>query len=332
MTREWVVSAFTRVSWTGRRVELTSTTSGISFVSEDLELVHLVHLFAQPLTIDAAVRKLDPPVAELVRNRISDLIRAGILTAADEREEAVMHHWDDATLAYHRHARQPLVVSHSDSESRTAAPEDPRSWIPLARGGADEGSSLAHVLETRRSRREWNDRPVTFEALSRVLWLSARNRDDSTGSVSRPYPSGGAVYSLNVYAVVGADAVTTVGPGVYKYLPDCHGLALVSSDVGYVPAFLEAARRSAGARSAPPIVLLITSRFREPGGRYGNVAYSLVLKEVGCLFQTLYLAAEAVGLGACALGGGSPAGTLARLIRTTEVAEPVVGEFALGPR
>jgi SagB-type dehydrogenase family enzyme len=65
---------------------------------------------------------------------------------------------------------------------------------------------------------------------------------------------------------------------------------------------------------------------------YGDLAYSLVLKEVGALFQTLYLVAEYLGLAACALGGGTPEGPIANISGANELAEPVVGEFMLGPR
>ena len=46
---------------------------------------------------------------------------------------------------------------------------------------------------------------------------------------------------------------------------------------------------------------------------YGSLAYSLVLKEVGCLFQTLYLVGEYLELAPCALGGGT-SGALAGLV------------------
>jgi SagB-type dehydrogenase family enzyme len=127
------------------------------------------------------------------------------------------------------------------------------------------------------------------------------------------------------------EAVDSIPAGLYRYLPELHGLEPVSEQSrDYLP-FLEAAGQSADT-TMPPVVLVITSRFARQSEIYDKLAYSLVLKEVGCLFQTLYLVGEYLGLGACALGGGSPAGLLARLCDTTELAEPVVGEFMLGPR
>jgi len=307
----------------------------MSFVADDLELVRLVHAFACPRAIDDVVRELAPQVPKHLANRIEDLIRAGILAPASECEAAAVHHWEASALAYHRRSRQwegrSIAV-----QAAAIAPQGSAGWIPLVRGAVDGGRELTSVLEARRSVRAWSTVPIAFETFSRLLWLSARNRDRSDGGgdrahVSRPYPSGGAAYSLEIYPVIASDAVAALGTGVYRYLPASHGLEIVSERSADVSSFLDAAGRSAGA-GTPPIVLLITSRFARQGELYGSLAYSLVLKEVGCLFQTLYLVAEDLGLGACALGGGTPFGRLARLRATSELAEPVVGEFLMGPR
>jgi len=52
------------------------------------------------------------------------------------------------------------------------------------------------------------------------------------------------------------------------------------------------------------------------------------LKHVGVLFQTMYLAATAMGLAPCALGGGD-ADLFARAASTDYRAETSVGEFLL---
>jgi SagB-type dehydrogenase family enzyme len=133
-----------------------------------------------------------------------------------------------------------------------------------------------------------------------------------------------------MYPVIAPDAVESIHAGLYRYLPELHGLEPVSEQISdYLP-ILEAAGRSADT-TIPPVVLVITSRFARQSEIYGQLAYSLVLKEVGCLFQTLYLVGGYLGLATCALGGGTPSGFLARLCNTNELAEPVVGEFMLGP-
>jgi SagB-type dehydrogenase family enzyme len=65
--------------------------------------------------------------------------------------------------------------------------------------------------------------------------------------------------------------------------------------------------------------------------KYAGFVYALVLKDVGVLYQTMYLAAAAMGLAPCALGVGD-SDLFARAAGTDPYAEPSVGEFLLGSR
>jgi nitroreductase len=56
-----------------------------------------------------------------------------------------------------------------------------------------------------------------------------------------------------------------------------------------------------------------------------------VLMEVGALFQTVYLVAQSLGLGACALGGIAGEAELSRLAGFDPREEPLLGMLALGP-
>jgi SagB-type dehydrogenase family enzyme len=58
------------------------------------------------------------------------------------------------------------------------------------------------------------------------------------------------------------------------------------------------------------------------------MAYAAVLKDVGVLYQALYLTSTAMGLGGCALGGGDAA-TFARASGLDPFDEGTVGEFLL---
>ena len=77
------------------------------------------------------------------------------------------------------------------------------------------------------------------------------------------------------------------------------------------------------------MLLVITARFERTSWKYESVAYSLILKEVGVLYQTMYLVATAMKLAPCALGAGD-AEVFARAIGSEFHEETSVGEFALG--
>ena len=52
----------------------------------------------------------------------------------------------------------------------------------------------------------------------------------------------------------------------------------------------------------PQILFTIAARFNRIAWKYSAIAYSLILKDVGVLLQTLYLTATDLGLGGCAIG------------------------------
>jgi SagB-type dehydrogenase family enzyme len=330
MTEEWTISAYTHVSWRAGCILIKSDASGARLATDDFDLVRLMQQFAQPRTIEEVLNSLGAADVSGARARIDDLIRAGVLCSASRNEPAAQQHWDPTALAYHRDSRNILVRRNAAPAPRLRARSDAAS-IPLAES-APATDGLPALLSARRSRRAWSSGPATYAAFSQFLTLCARDRQTpkDTPFLSRPYPSGGGIYSLEIYPVLAERAIESISGGLYRYLPESHRLQKLPASGPVCSSYLECAGASAGA-PPPPVVLLITSHFAEQAAIYGALAYGLILKEVGCLFQTMYLAAEHLHLSGCALGGGISGTRLARICGTSELAEPLVGEFLLGP-
>ncbi len=331
MTGQWVISAYTHVVWREGRIVIKSDASGARLATVDFDLVRLMQQFAQPRTIEEVLNSLGAVDVAGARARIDDLIRAGVLCSASGHEPAAQQHWDPAALAYHRESRNILVRRNTaPAPGRRARPD--AASIPLEEGvPATDG--LPALLSARRSRRAWSADPMTFTAFSQFLALCARDREtpEDAPFISRPYPSGGGIYSLEIYPVLAERAVESISAGLYRYLPELHWLQKLPASGAACSSYLQSAGASVAA-PPPPVVLLITSHFAAQAAIYGALAYSLILKEVGCLFQTMYLAAEYLHLSGCALGGGISGSRFARIFGTSELAEPLVGEFLLGPR
>jgi SagB-type dehydrogenase family enzyme len=333
--QRWQVSSHVSVSWENGRMVLFSPVTGTGLAFDDVDVLRVVHLFSRPCSRREAIAiaGLD---AEEVAACIDALIAGGILR--DPALAGPESRWDAKSLAFHWVSHQGGFRRASRSTGPTLKKVSPTVDVPLVAGAASSGRDLATLLDARCSRREWPAVPVPFASFSRLLWTSARNRSASglagagaDGPVSRPYPSGGAAHSLELYAAIAHGAVDALAAGLYHYRPDIHGLDLICSEVHAYTPFLDAAGQSAGSKP-PPIVFAITSRFARQSDVYGHLAYSLVLKEVGCLMQTVYLVAEDLGLAACALGGGLPGELLAELSHTDPLEEPLVGEIMVGPR
>src|SRR5206468_11105883 len=69
-----------------------------------------------------------------------------------------------------------------------------------------------------------------------------------------------------------------------------------------IEAMLAGAELAMGTSAVPQILITIAARFDRVEWKYSAIAYSLILKDVGVLLQTLYLVATDMGLGGCAIG------------------------------
>jgi SagB-type dehydrogenase family enzyme len=192
---------------------------------------------------------------------------------------------------------------------------------------------LTEVLESRRSVRSYAPVPLTSRQVGEFLFRVARVKrvtKTTAGQFTRRlYPSGGACYGLEVYPII--ERCRGAAPGMYHYDPMRHRLEALTANRSELQALLRRASRAAGGSTTPQILFVITARFPRVQWKYGSMAYALVLKEVGALYQTMYLVATAMGLGPCALGGGDP-DLCSRLIGTDFNEETSVGEFLLGSR
>jgi SagB-type dehydrogenase family enzyme len=201
-------------------------------------------------------------------------------------------------------------------------------------------SPVAKLLRERHSTRGFDDQqPVTLAELAQFLDGAARvqakwkSRVDlggggpMVGYAARPYPSGGSAYELELYLTVANCA--GLARGFYHYDADRHALVPISGPTPELDAQLAAAEFAMDAPAAPQILITIAARFDRVSWKYSSIAYSLILKDVGVLIQTLYLMATDIGLGGCAIGSIN-IDLFARMTGLEFHVEGPVGQFALG--
>ena len=83
--------------------------------------------------------------------------------------------------------------------------------------------------------------------------------------------------------------------------------------------------------SMPQVLFIFAARFQRIAWVYESIAYSLILKDVGCLQQTMYLVATAMNLAPCAVGVGN-SDLFTAAVGTNYYAETSGGEFILGSK
>lgn len=207
--------------------------------------------------------------------------------------------------------------------------------IPLARPDLErlrrDDPPFADVVERRRSARAYGSKSLTVDQLGEFLYRSARYQrvlpGKETEYAHRAAPAGGALHELEVYPVVAS--CRGLDPGVYHYRPAEHALTRVAEPSPLFERLLAEAHRTANQESPLQVYFQITARCQRVYWKYESMAYALVLKNLGALYATMYLAATAMGLAPCALGGGDSE-LFATIAALDPVGEPTVGEFVLG--
>ena len=205
---------------------------------------------------------------------------------------------------------------------------------------SEEISAVTKVLRDRHSTRIFDDqRPITLSELARLLENVARIRarwestlDFTDGGpvvsfASRPYPSGGASYPLELYLAV--NKCDGLASGFYHYDADIHALVPIDARKEELEAHVAGAALAMGSHVAPQILITIAARFGRVSWKYSSIAYALILKDVGVLMQTLYVVLTDLGLGGCAIGTADIS-LFANMTGLEFHVEGPVGQFALG--
>ena len=205
----------------------------------------------------------------------------------------------------------PADPALAQQETRTTNP------IPLPEPRLDGPVAVEQALSQRRSIRRFEPESLELADLGQLMWaaqgVTQRMEEPPPGfswewrGGMRTAPSAGALYPLELHAVVGD--VDGLEPGVYRYLPAEHALARVVSPV-QTPvsgpddrrqALSNAALRQLAIRNAPA-VLVLAGVVERAATKYGERAERYVHIEVGAAAQNVYLECESIGLGTVFIG------------------------------
>jgi SagB-type dehydrogenase family enzyme len=177
-------------------------------------------------------------------------------------------------------------------------PANQPEFVVLPAPFLNGGLPLTEAINQRRSIRDFSSEPVLLFQLSQVLW-SAQGITDSLQNL-RSVPSAGASYPLEIYVVVGDNAVREVDCGVYYYEVGMHRLSMhLQEDLR--SALAEAALNQ-DSISVAPISLVICAEYDRTLARYSAKGESYIYMEAGHAGQNVYLQAVALGLGSLAIG------------------------------
>ncbi len=359
--RAYLLSRFAYMRRFDDVVVIESPLAAARIVLHDALAAQVVCGLAEPTTLAQVSDRVPGLSPEVARPLLGILLAGGMLTEVGEEAASVedehqgLQSWEFHDLLFHARSREgrhdgavgntyPLA-KHRELPP-VVKPVDFDETIDLYRPDLVElersDPPLVRVMEQRKSIREYAVEPMTVKQLGEFFFRVARVREVFPMEIetprgnfqvevsSRPYPTGGALFELEFYCV--AQSCRGLEPGIYHYDPAQHRLGRVCGKTDEFDQLLEAAGYAIG---TPPqqlqVLLVFTSRFERVTWKYTTLAYALILKDVGVVFQNMYLAAEAMGLAPCAIGGGN-SDLFAKAIGSDYYSETSVGEFTLGSK
>ena len=161
---------------------------------------------------------------------------------------------------------------------------------------------LLETIHRRKSHRRYTEEPLTLEEVAFLLWASQGAREivqrEGQTYVMRTVPSAGARHPFETYLL--ANRVVGLEPGLYRYLPVDHKLCPLETRPDLVGSMHDACFEQYVVDSAVTVVWTAIPYRTE--WRYAILSPKLIALDAGHVCQNLYLAATAIGAGACAIG------------------------------
>lgn len=160
---------------------------------------------------------------------------------------------------------------------------------------------ITNTINSRRSIRNFSEKPVSYDNLSYLLYNSCgiRNLGESINDSKRPYPSAGARYPLEIYPLI--LNCKGIKNGLYHYNVKENSLEILLKED--LRKWLSIAFGQEDSLINPAILFLITGVLGRTYIKYGDRGYRYMLIEAGHLAQNLCILAAKLGLGTCPIGG-----------------------------
>ena len=187
---------------------------------------------------------------------------------------------------------QPALEAAYDEKSKIIDLPMPEEIPPIT-------IDLMAVIELRTSVREYQNMPISLLELSYLLWCTQGVKQVLGNKATlRTVPSAGARHAFETYLLI--HNVEGVKPGLYRFLAMEHKLIEVNLAENISEEIIKAClEQSFIAKSA--VTFLWTAQANRMTWRYGERGYRYLHLDAGHVCQNLYLSAQVIGCGVCAI-------------------------------
>ena len=365
LNHEVKLSRFANIHIYEKGFEITSPLSAARLQIQDDRLYGLIPKLATPCPIEQFRAFLPEDLQIHYQDLISLLLNSGIAGISNTNQnieidlEPIKAGWSRQDLTFHHNTRCNSVdLDNEDSWTKPVTRQGPpakHQRIILSRLTLPKPSIHLHntnfyqIIQKRQTIRAYQTRPINIEALGNLLWYSMHTREEilcdpglprAYEGLLRPVASAGALHSIEFYLCI--KQCTGISPGFYHYDSFEHSLGRISDfneacenmlalavNTTCRPPQADSVSPSRGQH--PDVLIVMAARYERQASLHFNtgLAYALILKDAGSIYQQLYLVATALELAPCGLSFGSSE-LLEQASGISGTVECSVGEFMIG--
>lgn len=172
--------------------------------------------------------------------------------------------------------------------------------LPLPQDLQIDSLDISTAIQQRRSIRKYTGGHLSLAELSHLLWCTQGVQKALPSHSLRTVPSAGARHAFETWLVV--NNVSGLQPGLYRFVASKHQLALIthSIDNDIADQVTSYCSNQSFIKTAAALFIWVAVPYRM-SWRYGERAYRYLHLDAGHVCQNLYLAAESIDAGVCAI-------------------------------
>ena len=202
----------------------------------------------------------------------------------------------------HKHMTDPTRQAQGLPQPPLEWPFDPDApQIPLPDPATVAATPvvLRELIEQRTTHRRYTDEALTLAELSYLLWCTQGVKPVSTATVTkRTVPSAGSRHPYETHLIV--NRVEGLEPRLYRYLALAHTLIRLPAPDDLAAQATQTIGKQLIADAA--VTFVWAAAHERTTWVYGTRGYRYLFLDAGHICQNLYLAAESIGCGVCAIG------------------------------
>lgn len=158
---------------------------------------------------------------------------------------------------------------------------------------------LSDLVQKRESLRKYADCPLSIEELSFLLWGTQGVKTQTDKQLTtRTVPSAGSRHPFETYLLV--NNVTGLTPGLYRYLALVHKIARLPGRENINQTLTDACLKQQHVKNSAVTFVWVAVPQRTVW-RYSQRGYRYIHLDAGHVCQNLYLLAESIDCGVCAI-------------------------------